>query len=148
MNKRDEARKFDQEEKYIECLADKECFAKSLETCSKTYFSQCGLGMCNEASIEGEQNGKCIIRNWQSQNDKVVNYDVKCLVPKWSFDLESFEAEFMSEPKEGASDAAKGIYAMIQQLSEEDKRKTIEKALETKKELLLKELSPTNICEH
>lgn len=66
-----------------DCLADEECFRESLLTCSKAKYSKCdALGTCQEASIEGEENDRCIVRNWESRDSEVINYDVTCDAPK------------------------------------------------------------------
>ena len=67
-----------------ECLADNECFEEALISCEKVDYSRClGSFGCEKASILGEKDGKCLIRNWSEDSQgNVINYDVECLVPK------------------------------------------------------------------
>jgi len=64
------------------CLGDSPCFQKALETCEKTTYGFCVLGICRKAEILGEQNNKCEVRIWSEQNGEIVNYDKECQLSK------------------------------------------------------------------
>jgi hypothetical protein len=67
----------------VNCLSDEECFKNNVQTCSKATYSQCSVfGNCYNAEIIGEEGDSCIIRNWESKDDKVTNYDVSCTSQK------------------------------------------------------------------
>lgn len=67
----------------IDCLSNEECFKENMLTCNKAVYSQCSVfGNCYNAEIIGEEGNLCTIRNWESKEDKVTNYDATCTSQK------------------------------------------------------------------